>query len=449
MNFINKWKFSKIDWKKLSEYAWVNPKTDVSFLKPEDEVTFIPMEAVDENTGTVHLQKRFYKEVSKGYTIFAEGDVIWAKITPCMQNGKSAVIKGLLRGVGFGSTEFHVIRPKEHIILPEFLWAILSLPSLKNAAQGTFSGSAGQQRVPAEFIKNLPIPSLSISDQQKITKNLLQIREESNKKIKQANDLLNGINQFVLNQMNLSLPKKENILSWCIKLKDLKNNRCDTDYHSPGYNELRQIIEHGKYSAESIQNLCFKISSGFAAGRKEQTDCEINGIPHIRPLNITIDGQLTLEGTKYIPKNVLIEGEKLTENEVLFNNTNSKEVIGKTTVFKGGFECVCSNHITRLFVDQSRIIPEYLAIILNVMRGLGIFGLLATKFNNQAGINSLTLGNFRIPVPPLELQKKIVTNVLVRYQEAENIQKEAIISWFNELDEFENQLLTWGGNKNE
>ena len=68
-----------------------------------------------------------FSQVATGYTRFAEGDVLWAKITPCMQNGKSGIAKGLIKDVGFGSTEFHVLRPNKKEVSPEYLWSLLSL----------------------------------------------------------------------------------------------------------------------------------------------------------------------------------------------------------------------------------------------------------------------------------------------------------------------------------
>jgi hypothetical protein len=108
-----KWIFGAIP-----KFAEVNPsrKGQIS-LKPEDIVSFVPMSAVDDITGTIaRPQPKPFQEVSKGYTWFIDGDVIFARITPCMENGKSAIARDLLNGTGFGSTEFHVIRPGEKIL---------------------------------------------------------------------------------------------------------------------------------------------------------------------------------------------------------------------------------------------------------------------------------------------------------------------------------------------
>ena len=156
---------SLYDCKPLSDFAWVNPPTELT-LNISDRVSFIPMEAVDDKEGRIVApQERRVEQVNKGYTRFQEGDVLWAKITPCMQNGKSAIARNLINGIGFGSTEFHVIRSKNtSIIRNEFIHIILRLTEIRKAAMRYFVGSAGQQRVPKDFIEGLciPIPPLQV-----------------------------------------------------------------------------------------------------------------------------------------------------------------------------------------------------------------------------------------------------------------------------------------------
>lgn len=155
----------------LSDVAFINPQENTS-LNGDDEVSFVPMEAVSDKSGAiVSPQIRKYCEVKNGYTRFKNDDVIWAKITPCMQNGKCAVVKDLVSGIGFGSTEFHVVRAKDkNRLLPEYIWILLRLGHLRQAAQRYFIGSAGQQRVPADFLANLQIPLPTLNLQHLIVK---------------------------------------------------------------------------------------------------------------------------------------------------------------------------------------------------------------------------------------------------------------------------------------
>ena len=130
------------------------------------------MPAVDEQSGVIsEPEEKSYAEVSRGYTYFEEGDVLFAKITPCMQNGKHAIASGLLNGFGFGSTEFHVIRPPENI-LPSWIHSFLRQSSVLLDAERHFRGAVGQQRVPKEFLAELSIPLPPLEEQKRITKTI-------------------------------------------------------------------------------------------------------------------------------------------------------------------------------------------------------------------------------------------------------------------------------------
>lgn len=148
----------------LSEFVEINPsRRGMVDLAPTDNVSFIPMSAVDEKTGTIlNPETRPFLEVLKGFTWFKEGDVIFAKITPCMQNGKAALAESLVNKIGFGSTEFHVLRPGTKI-LGKWLHLLVRLNSFRNDAAAHFKGTAGQQRVPKSFFykKEILVPPLN------------------------------------------------------------------------------------------------------------------------------------------------------------------------------------------------------------------------------------------------------------------------------------------------
>lgn len=149
---INKWYAGQLD-----EFVDINPQTDRSLLSDEVSVSFVPMPAVEEKTNHVEYETKKYREVKTGFTIFQQNDLLWAKITPCMQNGKSFLASDMPTDIGFASTEFHVLRQKSDQIYMPYLWVILSESHVLEAAQGMFSGSAGQQRVPDTFLKKFPI----------------------------------------------------------------------------------------------------------------------------------------------------------------------------------------------------------------------------------------------------------------------------------------------------
>ena len=126
------------------------------------------MAAVDERTGAIAVrEERPLAEVSKGFTSFEDGDVLFAKITPCMENGKAALARSLTNGIGRGSTEFHVLRPGDRV-LGEYIYHFVRRPQFRQEAKRNFTGTAGQQRVPKPFMENALVPLPPLAEQRRI-----------------------------------------------------------------------------------------------------------------------------------------------------------------------------------------------------------------------------------------------------------------------------------------
>jgi type I restriction enzyme S subunit len=155
--------------------AAINPKSCGEDVSTDKEFSFVPMADVDEVWGRiVGRQVRTYSDVMRGFTSFQEDDVLFAKITPCMQNGKAAIARNLANGRGFGSTEFHVLRAGP-LAVPEWLFALVRLPWFRRQAESSFTGTAGQQRVPADFLVRYEIGCPPPALQRKFGKALAQI----------------------------------------------------------------------------------------------------------------------------------------------------------------------------------------------------------------------------------------------------------------------------------
>jgi type I restriction enzyme S subunit len=158
--------------------AEINPRRGNKQIDADSKVAFVPMRAVSDETGRiVAAETRTYAEVKTGYTRFEDGDVIFARITPCMQNGKSAVATGLLSGVGFGSTEFHVARPSAEVEAKWLHHLFRHREFLQNAAEH-FTGTAGQQRVPATFMREKMILVPPLPEQRRIVSELDALQSE-------------------------------------------------------------------------------------------------------------------------------------------------------------------------------------------------------------------------------------------------------------------------------
>lgn len=151
---------------KINDVADVNPRIDKSSIPDDLPVSFVPMPAVGAGDGSIRVDEtRPAREVKKGFTAFLEGDVLFAKITPCMENGKMAVVPKLVNGYGFGSTEFHVLRPKPGMDA-KYLYYFVSSQSFRGEAERYMTGAVGQKRVSTTYLKEFKIHVASL-DQQK------------------------------------------------------------------------------------------------------------------------------------------------------------------------------------------------------------------------------------------------------------------------------------------
>jgi type I restriction enzyme S subunit len=154
--------------KPLSEVVDINPRLDKAAYRDNLEVSFVPMAAVEAGSGQMEVsQAKPFATVKKGYTPFLEGDVLFAKITPCMENGKIAVVPKLINGLGFGSTEFHVLRPHEGID-PQYVYYFVSAQGFRREAAHHMTGAVGQKRVPQSFLEEASIPVPLFEEQRRI-----------------------------------------------------------------------------------------------------------------------------------------------------------------------------------------------------------------------------------------------------------------------------------------
>lgn len=153
----------------LGDLLEANPRFEKGDKPSEEElVSFVPMASVSEKIVSItETIDRPYHEVRKGFTPFKTGDVLIAKITPCFENGKMALVENLPRELGFGSTEFHVFRPGKRIF-PRYLFHLLRSPFVRASGKLKMKGAAGQRRVPVDFFTRLTIPLPPLAEQKHI-----------------------------------------------------------------------------------------------------------------------------------------------------------------------------------------------------------------------------------------------------------------------------------------
>ncbi|MBQ9685618.1 MAG: N-6 DNA methylase [Oscillospiraceae bacterium] len=186
-----------------------------------------------------------------------------------------------------------------------------------------------------------------------------------------------------------------------------KSDIGEQDYILVGERYVIATSSSGKWPQAKIGDICTEIKAGFACGNSAK---DIEGVVHIRPMNITPDGRFSLVGSKYIDRGELREEFKIRAGDVLFNNTNSKELVGKTCFVVSDINAGFSNHITRIRVGD-QVMPQYMALVLQSMFENGIFLRMCNKWVGQAAINAKTLAGLSIPLPPLTVQEEIVTEI--------------------------------------
>ena len=370
----------------------INPRLEQEDHPDETtEVTFVPMSAVDESLGMIrNPEKRKFGEVLKGYTSFTERDVLFAKVTPCMENGKVVVANNLLNGLGFGSTEFHVLRPTD-VILPEFLFHFIRQQIFRKWAASSFVGTGGLQRVPLDFFKRASIPLPTLPEQQRIADVL-----------KQAESVLQA-KESVNNQIDhlVQTAYWEHFNDW---------------YTTEG---LRDPVRISDY----VEDSQYGVSKAM-----EETGSHIV----LRMNSITTNGWLNLTDFKYAdlsPKD--IEATELKNGDLLFNRTNSRELVGKCALWRGAKGPYSfASYLVRLRLKDG-MLPEYLWATLNSAYGKYRLFNAAKQAVSMANISPTDLGRMAVPLPPEDLQMKFTEFI----KEIEQLRKKMLskLDLFNEL----------------
>lgn len=153
-------------WTTLAGVAMINPRNQA---RDDHQASFVPMAAIGTGFGDSHSQEvRRWGDIKTGFTHFAEGDIGVAKITPCFENSKACVFSGLINGIGAGTTELHVVRPLGGTLAPRYVLAYLKSPWFLDNGESKMTGTAGQKRLPKDFVERHPFPLPPLAEQHRI-----------------------------------------------------------------------------------------------------------------------------------------------------------------------------------------------------------------------------------------------------------------------------------------
>ncbi len=375
--------------------------------------------------------------VDPRYALHA-GDILFARSGATV--GKTYLYTGNIGAAIFAGYCIR-FRFNPTLVLPEFVYIYTKTRRYQIWVK-SIQRPSGQPNINKEEFKSFTIPLPPLDIQHTLVAEIEAVRKSRQAKLNDADALLKSLDGWLLTQLGIVIPPKSKHKVFAARLGEARG-RVDVAFHSPRFRTIRESIENGKYAARTVGSFCVSIKSGFAAGKQDQAENDTDGVPHLRPLNLSIYGDLSLKGTKYVPRTSLATHDLCQQGEVLFNNTNSEELVGKSTVFDLAVDCACSNHMTRLNLipDAS---PYFIAALFNALRSTGYLGILATNFVNQAGINTETLSALRIPFPALDIQQTILSEAARRRAEARRLRAVAEAEWQAAKEQFEHQLLAGG-----
>lgn len=371
----------------LRNVCEINPIFKNDFLSDQDSCSFIPMEFIDEVSGSItQTETRMVAEVKQGYTPFREGDVLFAKITPCMENGKCAVARGLQNGIGFGSTEFHVIRASNDVN-PDWLYYFFRWKNTRDNAKSWMRGSAGQQRVPTDFLEELIIPLPPLPEQQRIAA-ILQKADRVRRLRRYVRSLSEGYLQSVFLEM-FGDPNTNSKNCPTCPLRDLSEKFSDGPFGS----DLK--TEHYRSSGIRVIRL-----QNIGVGKFIDDDKAYISEDHFKSLS----------------KHTCLPGDVIVGT---LGDPNLRAFIlpSSVPIALNKADCV------QIRPNPKMAIAEYICWLLNMPQTLHLAtGMIHGQTRER--INMGRLAELQVPVPPLE-EQKVFAKVANKYETVERRQIES------------------------
>lgn len=352
-----------------------------------ERCTIVPMELLSESGKIDTSLQQAAEEIDSGLTLFEKGDVIFAKITPCMENGKGAYVERLPTRYAFGSTEFHVLRPR-HSIDGRFLYYYTYNPAYRSYAAENMSGAAGQKRVSSRFLKDTRIFLPSLTEQQRIAVFL----DESCAAVDAA-----------------VAAKRRQIQTLDGVRKDLIQKAVTRGLGThPALSQTGNVWMPQIPSRWELVNLkrISEIQTGLTLGKVYEG--RLIERPYLRVANVQ-DGHLDLAEVTMIEVPEEVAGRvTLRAGDVLMTEGGDLDKLGRGTIWNGEIaDCLHQNHIFAVRCFQHKLLPSFLAYLTASQYGRDYFEATGKRTTNLASTSSRKVGMFPIPRPPLTEQVKI------------------------------------------
>ena len=419
----------------LGQLFYINPPVSYKHITKNDLISFVPMEDIDEQNGIIKLQKTTFYSNIKGFTKFQNGDLLWAKITPCMQNGKSAIARNLVNGVGCGSTEFYVLRPKSDKVLIEYIHYILRDNRVLESARNSFGGSAGQQRVSSSYLRSIKIPLPPIEIQQQIVDIYSTAQKAKQAKDEQANTLLDSIDDYLLSQLGIILPTKEATQKiYKVKLSDLLGSRLNPAIYNPNTIALKNIQQSNTLPKMHLADMV--ISNIAGDWGKDESETADNYIKCLVIRATEFDNKYNLKLDNSRTKYRQIKTDKFNKldvcsGDILIEKSGGSpdQPVGRVAyitddIIQNNCNIAYSNFIQKIRIDKTQANAEYVYYYLSMMYRIGITEAMQSQTN---GIRNLQMNSyFQQYVLLPDNQNEIANHIRNIYLKAKTLETEAI-----------------------
>jgi len=391
-----------------------------------DDLIFLGLENIESNTGIFVPSEEKKKSFGTALT-FEKGDVLFPKLRPYLNKVYLAEFDGVC------STEFYVLKAKKCDRM--YLFWFLNSQLVVNQTSYLMTGNT-LPRLQTEEVENLLIPLPPIQIQNKIIEQMKQIKEARKLKETEAQQLLDSINDYVLDELGIKLPELEDKMVYIVNYNEVKGKRIDAYYYQPKFEKVEKFLKGGKYEIEQLGKFIVDLKMGCSLPPDKRGVPEV---PYILGKNLR-HGYLDLSELEYISNvnNEKFKSSIVHENDILFSVRGA--YIGKVAVVEkeiAGANII--NNIVKITLSN-KLNPRFVSAFLNseIEQQLiyrDVWG------GAQPGFTNENIKSLKIPLPPLSVQDKIAEEVKSRMQKAEQLQKEAKELLENAKEEIEKLIL--------
>jgi type I restriction enzyme S subunit len=365
------------------------------------------MPAVDAEAGAItRPEERCFSEMRKGFTAFANGDVIMAKITPCMENGKAAIARGLANGLGFGSTEFHVLRPTG-VAAAEWLYYFIRQESFRKQAESEMTGSVGQKRVPVDFLSQSEIPLPPLCEQRRIVEKveaLLARVNAARARLARAPALIKTFRQAVLSAACSGKLTEE----WREIGHGIVPSVPKTAPYLDENDALPEIPEHWKWS--QFDSVILELKNGIS------TKPEMNppGLPILR-ISAVRPGKVLVEECRYLPcAEDKVDTYGLRNGDLLFTRYNgSLDLLGVCGMVREIKQTALlyPDKLMRVRINPKYVLADFAELFFQESSARDRMTSTSKSSAGQQGVSGKNVKEQLIALPSIEEQHEIVRRV--------------------------------------